>query len=749
MANNVMSALDMARPGMSRLRSTAGGMGYQAANIQAEQPKSSLLESLGRFAKAGTDVYQAREEHRKGQADAQSNEIIRKMTPEQIREASNNGTLLYQDNPYAMASLRQKVGRNAAYEVDNDAMTQVKAGKFKTRQELDEYRHQKLQEKIAESAELYGFNPEDEDFKSGYDADITQRNVAIYGAHDQYVNVETQKGAMVNTTKEMSTFTQDPAFLASPQGADQFTSYVNTAQSKGDFPNDDMMVQSIGSQLQNIAAQSGGAIMLRNLADKEITVHGKKTTYRQLYGEEVWKGLEQKADRAQYDNDAKATQALDAGIFEADQMEEPEAALERIHQLQAENNKLQPGEEMTPQRQKLIAAEERQKARIRERNDKQAAEFDALKRKDNTKRAIKEQWRLRLHNDNVSTDPKDLVLNEDMAKPDHEMEMEAVQEMVTGIDNSKTLTDAQKDASKLDLLAKDRENGPFRTLMASTISDANKEYQGAILNGVFPKETPALDKFERMYNANPQLIAGLYPEQAGLIIKLQAVRRQGLDPQVLIEAERHRKSMSQEERQADDKAWQVTLNEDIYDGVGSLPTDVEESTRSVYDAVKNVGGDDQAAREAAVKYAKENTVSIKSEEGSDHQVGVISKRTLQVTSDPASWQTGLQLLNARRGKYLKDHPWLKASDVMVRERNGEIYLFSLNGAPVHITREQMAQDYKEAMEHNNNDREAALAELGAPAPKAKPTVMSAPYNNWMDHKNSPVPKGLLGQGYNK
>lgn len=48
--SKIESALQAAQPGLSRLRSGAGGMGYRAATTQAEQPRSSLLDSIGRFA---------------------------------------------------------------------------------------------------------------------------------------------------------------------------------------------------------------------------------------------------------------------------------------------------------------------------------------------------------------------------------------------------------------------------------------------------------------------------------------------------------------------------------------------------------------------------------------------------------------------------------------------------------------------------------------------------------------------------
>ncbi|WP_202979989.1 hypothetical protein [Xylella fastidiosa] len=125
MASKLNSVLgNMATPGMKRLRGVRG-MDYRAATIQAEQPRASLLDSIGRFAKAGADMYIAKEQRARDLADERSNEIIRKLTPEQRREALNNGTLLYQEAPYAMEALRVKTGRKDAYLTDDAVMQKV------------------------------------------------------------------------------------------------------------------------------------------------------------------------------------------------------------------------------------------------------------------------------------------------------------------------------------------------------------------------------------------------------------------------------------------------------------------------------------------------------------------------------------------------------------------------------------------------------------------------------------------------
>ncbi|WP_222114597.1 hypothetical protein, partial [Staphylococcus epidermidis] len=83
------------------------------------------------------DAYDKRQ---RDKADERSDEIIRKLTPEQRREAIKNGTLLYQDDPYGMEGLRFKTGRNAAFLIDDEVAQKVQSGEFRTRAEMEEYR---------------------------------------------------------------------------------------------------------------------------------------------------------------------------------------------------------------------------------------------------------------------------------------------------------------------------------------------------------------------------------------------------------------------------------------------------------------------------------------------------------------------------------------------------------------------------------------------------------------------------------
>ncbi|WP_236502081.1 hypothetical protein, partial [Escherichia coli] len=72
-----------------------------------------------------------------------------------------------------MEALRFKTGRNAAFLIDDEVAQKVQNGEFRTRTEMEEYRHKRLTEGANEFAEQFMINPEDSEFQRGFNANIT------------------------------------------------------------------------------------------------------------------------------------------------------------------------------------------------------------------------------------------------------------------------------------------------------------------------------------------------------------------------------------------------------------------------------------------------------------------------------------------------------------------------------------------------------------------------------------------------
>lgn len=679
MASNVLSALDMARPGMSRLRAGQGGMNYRAAQILEEKPKSSLLESIGAFAKAGADVWAAKEQRQRDLADERSNEIIRKLTPEQRREALNNGTLLYQDDPYAMEALRVKSGRNAAYLVDDDVMQKVRNGDFRTRQEMEEYRHSRLQEGAKTYAEQFGIDPEDAEYQRGFNSDITERNISLYGAHDVFLSEQAKKGAIVNSKVELNSVLSDPEMLRRPDAAEFFGKYIDNALLTGSIPSDDQAVQIIGSALSDVTSRPGGADFLMGIENQKVTLHGATSTYRELLGEEQWNAMMVTAQRSQFDNDAKLNERFQLTIGSALAQEDPRLGWEMIQGLKAELDKVQVGEQMTPQRQAIIQAQQHLQGAMVQWTKAQAKSMDDQRKAYNKNQVIDAQYQKRINGEYVSTAYQDLPTNANTGNFDRQDMVNYAYQKLAEIDQM-DVPDAKKDQLKMSYLMADSKDGPFRTAIGTMVTDANQEWSAAVINGKMPEKTPSLDALRRIRNANPNLVAALYPEQAELYTMMDLMDKQGVDTQVLIDGAKHARSRTREMQYEDDKQWESLKNDSTSPELARIPASLDKQARTIYDAIKYSTGNGDLARAQTQQFLKEATTTFTSDDAEGETIGVLPKNILQVNDDPKSWEEGRKILDEARDALIKQNPWITNKQLSVYQQGNSIYLMDTTGS---------------------------------------------------------------------
>lgn len=698
--SKIESALQAAQPGLSRLRSGAGGMGYRAASTQAEQPKSSLLDTIGRFAKAGADMYTAKEQRARDLADERSNEIIRKLTPEQRREALNNGTLLYQDDPYAMEALRVKTGRNAAYLVDDDVMQKVKEGVFRTREEMEQYRHSRLQEGAKAYAEQFGIDPEDVDYQRGFNGDITERNISLYGAHDSFLSQQAQKGAVINSRVELNGVLQDPDMLRRPDSADFFENYISNGLVTGSIPSDAQATQLISQAFSDASNRAGGADFLMRVGDKKVTLNGATTTYKELMGEEQWNALMVTAQRAQYDNDAKLNEKFQLDVNSALFVDDPRVGWERLQGIKAELDKYQPGEQMTPQRATLIEAQKQLRAKMVEWTKNEAKALDEAQKADNKFRVIDAQYQKRINGEWVSTDFKDMPTNENTGEFKHSDIVNYANKKLADID-AMDIPDGAKDRLKLQYLQSDSKDGPFRTAIGTMVQDAAQEWSSSVMNGKLADKTPAMDALRRIRNADPYLIASLYPEQAELFFTMDLADRQGVDVQELIDADRQMATRSKEQRFEDDRAFEQALNDSKVPEIVNMPTELRGLARKIYDSVKYRTNNVNMAMTEMQKFLKESTTTF-NDDSSDSEgvIGVIPRNYLQVNDDPKSWEKGKEIIDAALKGIIAANPSMAADKMTVSVIGKSIYIMPTTGTGprVRYDKEMLSKVWKETQE---------------------------------------------------
>ncbi|CAK6597145.1 internal virion protein [Klebsiella phage vB_Kpn_K12P1.1] len=746
MASKLNSVLgNMAQPGISRLRGAPASMQYNAVKVQEAPQRPSWVDSLGRMAQAGADALQAYDTKQQKLADERSNEIIRKLTPEQRREALNNGTLLYQDDPYAMEQLRFKTGRNAAFLVDNDVSEKIKQGQFRTREEMEQYRHARLQESAKKSAEEFGLKETDLDYQRGFNADITERNINLYNTHDTFLSDQAQKGAILNSKVELNGVLTDPAILSRPESGDFFAKYIENGLVTGAIPSDAQAAQIITGSLNDVVQRPGSTFFLQSLADRKVKLNGAETTYRELMGDEQWNALMVKAQHSQFQNDAKLTEGFRLGINSALNQADTTQGWEMLQGIKADLDKRQPGEEMTPEREMLISAQEQMRNRFKQESAEVAKEMDKQQKTLNKSQVIDQQFSKRLSGQYVSTNYKDMPTNENTGEFTHSDMVNYANQKLAQIE-AMDMTDAQKDKLKLDYLRVDSKEGAFRTAVGELVSDAGNEWAAAVVNGRMPENTAALNALRRLRNTDPDLVAALYPDKADLFNTMDMMDKQGIDPQVLIDADRSRRTLTKEMQYEDDKAWASVKNNSESPELSRIPASLDGMARKIYDSVKYRTGNADMAMQQVDKFLKESTTTFKGDDVDGATIGIIPKNALQVTDDPKSWEQGRDILDAARKGIIENNKWITNKQLTIYQQGDSIFLMDTTGTVrIRYDKELLQREYQATQAKlAAAAEEKALKDAQKRAPITAATQARKAAGERVRAKKKTIPKSIYG-----
>lgn len=749
MASKLEQALSqLPQAGSTRIRGGSASMQYRPVTIQQEGfRQSNLVQSLAKFGTAMGEAADAYDKRQRDKADERSDEIIRKLTPEQRREAIKNGTLLYQDDPYAMEALRFKTGRNAAFLIDDEVAQKVQNGEFRTRTEMEEYRHKRLTEGANEFAEQFMINPEDAEFQRGFNANITERNISLYGKHDAFLSEQAQKGAILASKVELSGVLKDPAVLARPESGEFFQRYIDNALKTGSIPSDAQAQQVIIGSLNDVIQRPGATNFLQSLEGRQVTLNGKTTTYKELMGEEQWNALMVKAQSTQFDNDAKLSEGFRLGITSALNQDDTSKGWEMLQGAKAELDRLQPGEQMTPERERLIQAEEQMQARFRQEAQAAAKEMDKRQKTINKNQVIDQQFTKRINGQYVSTSYKDMPTNENTGEFTHSDMVNYANGKLAEIDQMQ-LTEQQKDRMKLSYLRADSEGGAFRTVVGQMVTDAGSEWSAAVINGKLPEDTTALNKLRTMRNTDPDLFAALYPDKADLFLTMDMMDKQGIDPQILIDADRSRRSLTKEMQYEDDKAWASLKNNSESPELSRIPASLDGMARKIYDSVKYRTGNSDMAMQQVDKFLKESTVTFKGDDVDGDTIGIIPKNILQVSDDPKSWEQGRDILEEARKGIIAANPWVTNKQLTMYQQGDSIYMMDTTGTVrIRYDKELLTRTYQEQQQRlAKESEEKALKEATKRAPISAATQARKAAGERVRTKRKATPKFIYGGG---
>lgn len=672
MARNLISqAVDgQERTGVERLRDT-GRLGYRATAIRADTGGEGIAQAFGNFVESAGRLYGMKKQQDASRADERSNEIIRKLTPEQRRAAVANGTLLYQDDPDAMEALRYKTGRNAAFEVESEIKDKIAQGQFKDRQQLIEYRKARLEEKARSYAESVGVDFNDQFYQRGFNADIVSREAALYDLHGMKLSEQTKAVAQMEAVSDLGSMMSDERFLRSPTAPEDFVAYFNHGLSTGSIPTDEMAAKTLAKTLADNVGQPGAEQFMLTVGEQTVNLHGSQIKVKDLLGPEVMENYKTRAQEARFTRDKQLAQDFTFGIQNALAQPDPHKALAALNGMYERLNKMQQGDGVTAQSEQLNAARGRVLGRIAEDTDRRSKEMTKMAQADVRLGAFERAYEARIAGENTSTDYRTFETNEATGEFKEEDAANFAARKLRDIDRM-DIPEEVRDAYKLKLLNADHANGPFRKHFQTLTTDAVNQFNGLVVAQgaeVNEETTARLREFQRVYAADPATIASLYPEQAALAERLDLANRAGMGLEVVIDAERQQKGLSKEERIMQDRKWAELLTGST-SGVRYLPTPLRNAARTLYQSELARTGDESSATSVVNDWLNKSAVQFTSERpnGDSSTVGAVQKRTLMVDPNNAqSWRQGQELLNEFIREIAKAKPWINEGDITITE----------------------------------------------------------------------------------
>ena len=719
MANEIAKAVEQSKMGgTQRLSGSTATVQFQAAAQRAPVGNNGFAEEMQRFVKAGTNAYGSYQEQAQKAADERSNEIIRKLTPDQRREAIANGTLLYQDDPDAMNMLRLKSGRSAAYDVESEIQTKIQSGEFDDKDDkyLGEYRQQRLAQSAADYAKSVGIDENDPEYQKGFNADIVQRNAVLFDLHAQRRSKWYQAQAAVNMRGDLGAALDDQSIMNSPEGAQVFSGYINDGLKNGQFPSDKQALDSLNMLVKEAMNKPGGSKMLTNLGEQELQVLGGPRKIKDLLDPDVYQHSIVTAQANEYKRNADLNRDFELHLTTAVSQEDPATGMQQIQAIRARNNWLQDTGDMTPQKAALINAEQQLIQRVRQNSAKIAEDTTKAIQTDNRVAVIKNALAARIDGKQVSVDPKMQEVTADTGEFKDSDLATAASQIMQDIDRAQ-LPDAQKDQMRAAYLRADKEGGPFQSHYKALIVDAQREWANAVRAGE-PGDMKRITELQRAYAADPATLGAVFPESADFLEQMKDAAESGIDPQILIDAERSKK-VSVDERKFRDEKWTELMNDTSNKDLSSIPGNLQRTARTLYDGYNERTGNPEQAKQKLSEWLQKNTVAFTEPDDESAYRGRLSKKDLMADpNDVNSWNSGKEIIEDTLKGLAGNPEWADTSMDVTTDGNGNIAITSINGRRIRISREslrlihaarqQAAAEAKFQEEKNSTQRGGAL-----------------------------------------
>ncbi|WP_350616950.1 hypothetical protein [Pseudomonas sp. HY7a-MNA-CIBAN-0227] len=666
---------------------TRSGMGYQAARIaKPDGPDYSLADSLRNFVKAGGDAFNSYDQSMTSQGAGRANEIIRKLSPEDRRSAREDGTLLYQDDPYTMKALRELTGRSAAHELDQEVQTWVSEGGPKTRKELDDFVQDRREKGGKAFAEMDGLDYDHEDFQRGFNDSVSQRNAALVDTFGRRQSEEHKVNAALRFQGDLSALVSDPAFMRSPEAAQVVAGTIANGLRTGVLAGTAEARKALGGFLQDSTARDGGVALLSAIGEQKIPDSGgEMIAVNDWLGRDHVENLQATAAKSEQTMKTARVEKFHGQLTAALNHPDVNTGLAMLEQQLVQTKRDTPTDVMTPEIQTLMGKQEVLQNRRRQATAQLNVETVKNQQFQVQVQQIRRQYARKLDGEMVSTDSRLLPTTTETGTWRHEeAETYAANLELSDIERM-GLPPRDKTNLVLQYVKGDRKDGPFRKIMNEWGDQAEEQLQGLIASGDTQRFYPALDRFRELVKADPSGMAMLYPERAGIAATLNALDSQGTDGMSLFVTNAQMDAkLPPEARAAQNKQFSTTIRES-QSAMQYMPDSMHAIALMVYKGHFAATGSADGAKAATQKWIADNTVVFKAYGGS--QSGTVFKsEMLMDPGDVTSWKAGSEALTAELAADDAAHPEYGGKGSFIVSHNGQLFIRNLNGRvkPLHM-----------------------------------------------------------------
>ncbi|NBK20408.1 MAG: hypothetical protein EOM68_00065 [Spirochaetia bacterium] len=710
--------------GADRIRGGAIQMGYQGSNqgmdpsyekdINSMKQFQSGLDSLGQVFENWT---QASNKKAAQTGEDRARYLLNHYTPEQLADARKQGLMLYQDDPYAMKSLHQKIGNTVALNVDNSIAEGIARGDYKSRDELDKARAKAMNEEGRKWADTYGADWDNTDFQVGLNSQVEERNIALYGRHDAYMDSFHKTQAQLQHKTENASLYSQPSFLTSPGAVDAVFMNLSKQRKEGGW-DDNTAMQTVSSDIDDLAAREGGLAWLNAAEKKTVEWGGKQINVKAMFTEDQWQSLKLKASQADFKLNAAKAEDFSLKLTQAMTNPDHMTGEAQISQIKDEYNRTHPGDEMTPQRQLIIDAEQQMIQKRQQMNVESAKQLQKAQLQQGNMQILDKSYTAAINGQNVPTDHSMIMgvdgkaIDKDDAVAYAHFKMNQISQL--------DIPDEQKNALRLQLMQHDKADGPFRAYYTDQLAQANNEWNRMSVAGKDTGSHPNIDAMMALYKSNPEMVAQTFPDQMGMFTRMEEMDAAGMSIQDVLDAEAEATSLKTDpvkQREVNDN-WTTQVGNSAGSDLGDMTAlngKTAEAAKQVFYAQLRLGKDYETAFKSAQGFVKKNVVQFTASDTEGTSYGNIPKTALMVSDNPASYSRGQELVNQMMKTVEDSHPELVGHLAVEADRNGNVIIRSpIEGFHFTVTNKDLrdldAQTQQQVHTQARNKAEKASAQ---------------------------------------